>query len=84
MSLRRSQTVAIQSDAAADVDGIMYRSGTSRLTVDVFAADAALFNIEGCSGPNPAEFNALLVEAAGGMVAATNHRGRSLRCCRQT
>ena len=72
MSLRHSQTVAIQSVAAAGVDGIMYRSGSSRLTVDIFAADANLFNIEGASGPNPAEFNALLIEAAGGIVAATN------------
>jgi hypothetical protein len=72
MSLRHQQEIAIQSDAANVVPGIMYRSGSSRLTVDVFAADANLFNILGGAGPNPAEFQALLIEAAGGIVAATN------------
>ena len=72
MSLRHTETVAIQSNAAAIVPGRMYRSGSSRLTVDVFTAGAALFNFLGASGPNPVEFNALLIEAAGGVVAATN------------
>ncbi len=72
MSLRHMQTVVIQSDAANVVAGIMYRTGHSRLLVDIFAADANLFNILGAAGPNPAEFNALLIQAAGGIVAATN------------
>jgi len=72
MSLRHSQTVAIQSSTTVVVAGVMYRSGSSRLTVDVFAADANLFNFLGAAGPNPAEFNALLVQAAGGIIAATN------------
>lgn len=71
MSLRHSQVVELRSSTTAIVAGQMFRCGAGT-EVHILTAPANLVNIEGCGGPNPAEFNSLLVEAAGGMVAATN------------
>lgn len=71
MSLRHSQTVELRSSTAQIVAGEMFRCG-AKTEVHILTAPADLMNIEGCAGPNPAEFNTLLVKIAGGDVAAAN------------